>query len=201
VNRSHRIWLPVGFIALLVLGVLAGVMPRLRSLDRLDSEAASLTDRARRADNGAAEIARLEERLEAARIIATSQIKRIPAENDIAGLIRQLTSRLDRLGMTEREITTGAVEDLDDAFAAPMTVRMKGPFLGVQDAIEWLESLPRLVRILRFKIESPRRSAADRLASSEATVEAELILNVFFDANRIEQGPQVVDADEEEAPS
>lgn len=200
-NHSHRIWLPVGFIALILLGVLAGVMPRLRTLDRLDAEATSLSDRAHRADNGAAEIARLEERLEAARTIATSQIKRIPAENDIAGLIRQLTSRLDRLGMTEREITTGAVEDLDDAYAAPMTVRMKGPFLGVQDAIEWLESLPRLVRILRFKIESPRRSAADRLASSEATVNAELILNVFFDANRIEQGPQVADADEEEAPS
>lgn len=198
-SRSHRIWLPVGFIALIVLGVVAGVMPRLRAMDRLDQEAASLTDRAHRADNGAAEIARLQERLQAAKAIATGGIKAIPAENDIAGLIRQLTSRLDELGMTEREITTGSIEDLGDAYSAPMTVRMKGPFLGVQDAVEWLESLPRLVRILRIKVETPRRSAADRLATHDADVEAELILNVFFDANRIEPGSAVAAADQESA--
>lgn len=198
-SRSHRIWFPVGFVALIVLGVVAGIMPRLRTIDRLDQEAASLADRAHRADNGAAEIARLQERLTAAKTVATGGIKNIPADNDIAGLIRQLTSRLDQLGMAEREITTGSIEDLGDAFAAPMTVRMKGPFLGVQDAVEWLESLPRLVRILRIKVETPRRSAADRLAAHDAAVEAELILNVFFDANRIEPGESVAAADSEDA--
>ncbi len=197
-SRSHRIWLPVGFVLLVVMGVLVGVLPRVSAIGELKDEAESLRDRAQRADNGAAEIARLEERLGAAQVIATSAIKEIPTRNDIAGLIRQLTSRLDLLGMTEREITTGGVEDVGNAMSAPMTVRMKGPFLGVQDAIEWLESLPRLVRILRVKIETPRRTAADRLASHEATVEAELILNVFFDANRFGETTEVASAGEED---
>ena len=75
-----------------------------------------------------------------------------------------------------------SIEALEDAMAAPMTVRMRGPFLGVQEAVEWLESLPRLVRGLRVKIETPNRSASERLAGGSADVEAELILNVFFDA-------------------
>lgn len=181
-SKKHTLWLAVGMLALLLVGVLAGIAPRLRAMDRLDSEALSLQDRARRADNGAAEIVRLESHLADVQEIEETSIKDIPAENDVAGLIRALTTRLDRLGMTEREITTGAIEALEDAMAAPMTVRMRGPFLGVQEAVEWLESLPRLVRVLRVKIETPNRSASDRLAGGSADVEAELILNVFFDA-------------------
>jgi len=181
-SKKHTLWLAVGMVALLLVGVLAGIAPRLRVMDRLDSEALSLQDRARRADNGAAEIVRLESHLADVQEIEETSIKDIPAENDVAGLIRALTTRLDRLGMTEREITTGAIEALEDAMAAPMTVRMRGPFLGVQEAVEWLESLPRLVRVLRVKIETPNRSASDRLAGGSADVEAELILNVFFDA-------------------
>ncbi len=196
-SKKHTLWLAVGMVALLLVGVLAGIAPRLRVMDRLDSEALSLQDRARRADNGAAEIVRLESHLADVQEIEETSIKDIPAENDVAGLIRALTTRLDRLGMTEREITTGAIEALEDAMAAPMTVRMRGPFLGVQEAVEWLESLPRLVRVLRVKIETPNRSASDRLAGGSADVEAELILNVFFDAVGFGNDGVVANADGE----
>lgn len=186
-----RLWFGLGWVALVLIGVFAGVQPKLKGIDRLEAEGASLTDRAERADNGAAELARLRNRLSEVRAIAETQIKKIPSESDVAGLIRELTSVLDQLGMSEREITTGSAEDFDDAMSAPMTVRMKGPFLGVQASIAWLESLPRLVRVLRLKIETPRRSAQDRLSSREVQVEAELLLNVFFDT-RAKRSPELV---------
>jgi len=185
-KEPMRLWFAVGLVVIVALGMLAGVMPRINGVKRLNVEATSLADRASHADNGAAELERLLTNLEEVKQTAEHGIVDIPYENDMAGLIRDLTSQLDQLGMTERSITTGKTDDLKDTLSAPMSVTMKGSFLGVVAVIDWLESLPRLVRILRLTINAPHRTAEERLSTNDNQVEAELLLNVFYDAGRLE---------------
>jgi len=169
------------WVSLLLAGLTIGVRPRLRALDRLDADADSYAARAARADNGAAELTRLDDRLRAVRSTVDGEMKHIPPSTDAAEFIRALTSQLDTLGMSGREITTGATVDLDDAMSAPMTVRLRGPSTGVYQAIQWIESLPRLVRIVRVSIETPQRSADELLENAGRSVQAELLLSVYSD--------------------
>ncbi len=178
---SPRLWFLLGWVALAALCVVLGIVPRVRSIDRLKDDSARLSSRSFRADNGAAELARIESRLDQARRSVEREARDIPQDAAIAELIRALTQRLDDNRMAEREITTGATTNLGDALAAPMSVRLSGPFLGVYDAIEWLESLPRLVRIVRVKVETPRRSTQDVLENAGKTVQAEILLTVYSD--------------------
>ncbi len=180
-NLSPRLGFALGWIALAALSVVLGVIPRVRAIDRLREDAMRLSSRSFRADNGAAELSRIEARLIAVREAVERETRDIPSEAAIAELIRAFTQRLDLNGMTEREITTGATTNLGDALAAPMSVRLSGPFLGVYDAIEWLESLPRLVRIVRVKVETPRRSTQDVLEHAGRKVQAEILLTVYSD--------------------
>lgn len=180
-TASPRLWLAIGWVALVALCVGLGILPRAKSIDRLKNDAARLSSRSFRADNGAAELARIEARLTEIRSTVEREARDIPADAAIAELIRAFTQRLDQNGMNEREITTGSTTDLGDALAAPMSVRLSGPFLGVYDAIEWLESLPRLVRIVRVKIETPRRSTQDVLDNAGRNVQAEILLTVYSD--------------------
>ena len=178
---SPRIWLALGWVVLVILGVFVGVFPRLRALDRLDQEASSLSGQASRSDAGASKLAQLNERLARARATVQTRVRPIPHDADVAGLIRTLTTELDDLGMTEREITTGAPKDIGDAMSAPMSVRMTGPFLGVYQAVRWIETLPRLVRITRVTIKTPQRNPEELIQNAGRMVHAELLLNVYSD--------------------
>ncbi|RMH24211.1 MAG: hypothetical protein D6693_10200 [Planctomycetota bacterium] len=191
---SPRVLMALGWAALLLVGIVVGVRPKMRALDRLDAEADRMAARAARADHGGAELARLDNRLRAIRAEAEGTIKEIPASTDSARFIRQLTSRLDGLGMAEREITTGAVQELEDAVSTPMTVRLRGPSTGVLEAVRWIESLPRLVRVVRVTIETPRRSDQELLENAGRVVQAELLLNVYSDPDRLGERPNAEQA-------
>lgn len=184
-NQSMQIRLLIGLIAIVAVGLFAGVLPRVHSIKRLKAESLSLLDRAHRADNGAAELTRLRNRLDELRADAETRVKDIPADSDVSGLVRAMTTRLDQLGMPEREITTGATNDLGDALSAPMSVRIKGPFLKTLAAVEWIESMPRLVRILRLKIQFPARGPAPSEDGDSPAIESELLMNVYFDLDRL----------------
>jgi len=173
--------LVLGLVALILLGVGAGVWPHVRAIRALEERREDLQARAAASDDGAATLTRLQTELEEATRLAEERSKPISAQSDVAEMIRALTAQLDRLGMSEREITTGAPTHLPDAASLPMSVRMKGRFPNVHEAIRWIESLPRLVRAKRVSIEIPRRRSdknnVDWLAPE---VDAELLLDVFF---------------------
>lgn len=180
-NRSTVLKLALGWVILAVGGFAIFVWPRVSGLMRLGDERAQLQQRVVQADDGAAELTRLSQRLERLRRRAEEQTKEIPPESDVAGLIRQLTARLDQLGMSEREITTGSPIQLAQARSLPMTVSMTGRFLSVHRSIRWIESLPRLVRVKRVTIELPdQRSGSDSFDWRRPEVDAEMVLDVFY---------------------
>lgn len=171
----RTIWLAVAWVALVALGGVAVVAPSVRSIQALADERAELEDRVARSDDGAAAVRRLQEVLADVKNRAGRDVRPIPTDSDVASLIRSLTAQLDRLSIGEREITTGAATRLDDVSTMPMSVRAEGNFLSVYDALRWIESLPRLVRVQRLKFET------DKLGDgSPGRVRADLLLDLFF---------------------
>ena len=179
-KSKMRLWLTVSLaaIALASLGLVIG--PKHQSLARLNEEQQTLAARVADADDGAAAIRRLEEALAVARKMARQQTKPIPKDSDFASFMGNLSERLDELQLFDREINTGRELELDLAWSMPMSVTLRGPFTRVHDAIRWIESLPRLVRVQRLRIETDRgRDEKTQLGG----VRVEMTLDLFFGAD------------------
>lgn len=73
--------------------------------------------------------------------------KIVPAEDDLAGLIRQLSARLARHGLTDQEILTEAIVAGRDYNMIPLTLRFRGSYDAVFSFIKDTEAMRRLVRI------------------------------------------------------
>ncbi|TVQ31601.1 MAG: hypothetical protein EA376_09025 [Phycisphaeraceae bacterium] len=193
-KSKMRLWLSVSLAAITLasLGLIIG--PKHRSLARLNDERLTLAARVADADDGAAAIRRLEESLALARKMARQQTKPIPQDSDFASFMRNLSERLDELQLFDREINTGRELELDLAWSMPMSVTLRGPFTRVHDAIQWIESLQRLVRVQRLRIETDRgRDDKTQLGG----VRVEMTLDLFFGADE-EMTQALADATGEE---
>lgn len=165
----------VCWIALVACAGGLGVWPKLSAIRRHEAKAQELATMIRESDDVNAQIGLLSEwRAEIHRRVSTSTTP-IPAESDVAGLMRDLTRTLVDLGITEREITTGSAVESEESFSLPLSVTMRGRFPRVMEAVRWIENLPRLVRVRRIKIERSRDWTPD-----EPVVTAELLVDVFF---------------------
>lgn len=175
-KTPRNITLLLWWVVLVGAGVGILIVPSLRSVSDLSTEAERLRERISANNDGAAALRRLESRLQEARRVVRDETTPIPRESDVAALIRQLSSRLSGLGVSEREITTGSAAELADASAMPMSVSVRTEFLNIYEVVRWVESLPRLVRVERLSIE---RASDDKLRTGP--VEADVMLEVFFD--------------------
>ncbi|MBL0922561.1 MAG: type 4a pilus biogenesis protein PilO [Phycisphaerales bacterium] len=108
--------------------------------------------------------------MEALREFAGANSKPIPAQGDIAEFVRGLVTYLDRIGVVDRSIATGTPARENDVMAAPMTLTMTGDFMAVFATLEHVESLPRLVRVSRMKLELRK----------DGLLKADLSLDVLF---------------------
>jgi len=179
-KSKMRLWLFVAFAAIMVVSLGLVIGPKHRSLAQLNEERQTLSARVADADDGAAAIRRLEEALDEARSLARKQTKPIPRDSDFASFMGDLSGRLDDLQLFDREINTGREMELDLAWSMPMSVTLRGPFTRVHDAINWIESLPRLVRVQRLRIETDRgRDEKTRMGG----VRVEMTLDLFFGAD------------------
>ncbi len=172
---SRKAWLACGLAALAGVGWFGLVSPALRSIERLRLEEQDLRARVERADNGAATLARMRRDLAQASVEAEGVVVPIPADSDVATLVRRLSERLDKLGVREREITTGAAAAAEDLSSMPMSVRIQGPFLSVHEALRWIESLPRLVRVQRLRVDADKGQGA-----IPGFTRAELMFDAFY---------------------
>jgi len=172
-NRGAR---AAGLAGVVAVGVFVVVWPQASSLRSLAAERSELRERVGRQDNGAAALRRLQEDLAVQRGHAQRYVTPIPETSDTASLIRAISRRLDDLGVREREITTGAPVKHDIVSSMPMSVTLKGDFLSIYEAVRWIETLPRLVRVDRLTIKQEQ----EQKASSFERVEAELLLQAFF---------------------
>jgi len=170
-NVALLLW----WLGLALVGGGLAIWPGASSISSLREESSRLRQRIERGGDGAAELRRLEQRLVEIKEEADERLRSIPDESGVADLIRQLSGLLGTLSIEEREVTTGAPSAGERASSMPMTVSLRSGFLSVYDVIRWVESLPRLVRVQRIRVDS-----ASREPTPDATVEAEILLEVFY---------------------
>lgn len=170
----------VGLAGLVVAGLAVGVWPNLRAAERLDNAAADLSSRIERSDDGDAALGRLRVTLEERKQDSQRLLKDIPRDGDVGGFIRDVSDRFGELGLGRPEIKTGRPIENDHAQALPMTVEVNGTFLELMQAIEWVESIDRLVRVRKVSVKSPQGSG--RETSFGEPLEGELVLDVYYDA-------------------
>jgi len=174
-NSATQFKVVGGWALLLCIGLATMLWIQPRMLGKARAECIVLQERLNRAEDGAAEIRTLVEELGAIKE-STKAIKRVPADSQFAQLNKELGTRLEKLGITDREITNGGSIDLGPAKSIPMRIRLTSGFLGVFETLEWIESLPRLIRVQRVLIQSTD------LENPWATqVEVEITLDAVFD--------------------
>jgi len=174
-NSPMQLKVVVGWALLVLIGVasLSWLQPRL--LGQAQREHAQLQQRLARAEDGAAEIRALVDQLSMLKD-STKSIKHVPTDSQFAGLIQDLGTQLEALGIVDREITNGGSVDLGPAKSIPMRIRMTSGFTGVYKTIEWIEALPRLIRVQRVLIE-----ATDLKDPWDSQVDVEITLDAVFD--------------------
>ncbi|MFG0274664.1 MAG: type 4a pilus biogenesis protein PilO [Phycisphaerales bacterium] len=156
------------------------IWPRWRAISQLEQRSVALSQMIAEADDVNAQIRELTEWMLEIESRVRASTTPIPRDSGVADLVRELTDKFRELGVAEREITTGAASNGDEASALPMTVVARGSFTSVVESIRWIESLPRLVRIRRIKIERARDWSMDN-----PKVSAEFLLDAFFDPRPI----------------
>jgi Tfp pilus assembly protein PilO len=189
-----RFWLPGAWLVLVAMGIFLTIMPQRRAIDLLVTQEAVYSDAARKGEDGADELAQLTAKLKLIRTTAEGKTKPIPVRGDVASLIRDLTAELDQRGITEHEIATGMADEIGGVLSIPVSINLTGSFLGIYASIQWLESMPRLIRVLRLEIEKPGRSAKEQLTASNNAVKAELVVNVYYDPSKLNEGLSMTDA-------
>jgi Tfp pilus assembly protein PilO len=164
-----------GWVMLVLIGIVSMAWIQPGMLGHEKQELHALQQRLNRAEDGAAEIRNLVAQLSALKD-STISIKRVPIDSQFAALNQDLGIRLEALGIVDREITNGGSVELGPARSIPMRIRLTSGFTGVFETIQWIESLPRLIRVQRVQIKS-----TDLVNPWESQVEAEITLDAVFD--------------------
>ncbi len=173
----NRRSLQIGFawLALVAAGLGLGVLPASNSLRNASSDIQRARSALEAASDRPAALERNDATLAGLRAFAEANSKPIPTEGDIAEFVRGLVTYLDRIGVQDRSISTGTPARENDILAAPMTLTMTSDFLGVFATLEHVESLPRLVRVSRLKLE----------LRPDGALRADMALDVLFGAEEI----------------
>ncbi len=167
-RRSVQI--AMAWVALVAAGLGLGVLPGLKNLNRANHDIHQARSALAAASDRPAALERNEATLAGLREFAEANSKSIPAQGDIAEFVRGLVTYLNKIGVDDRSIATGTPARENDIMAAPMTVTMTGDFMAVYATLEHVESLPRLVRVSRLKLE----------LKSGGILKADLSLDVLF---------------------
>lgn len=170
--------------AVLVLLILVGgfgfIWPAWRTNQALDREIRVMRAELARPTDGPEIIAGLADRLREMQTNSRERMVPIPETSNVAGLMTRLSAVLNRLGLTQREITTGAETMVDQTASLPMSVTLRGSFSQIYSALREIERLPRLVRVQRLRLAYESRSQFGQ--SDHEAIRADLLIDVFFGA-------------------
>lgn len=174
----------LGWIGIAAIGVAALIVPQSKALGKVRQEVQSLRTELAKPADGPEVIERLTSDLQRLREFGKGRMTPIPAESDVAGLMRMLSETLDQLGLTQRDITTRPPKNYDDATSMPVTVVLNGPFTSIYESVSRIESMPRLVRVERLRITTEHPSRGDPKADPAdlaGRVRAEFSIDAFYD--------------------
>ncbi|MBL0926412.1 MAG: type 4a pilus biogenesis protein PilO [Phycisphaerales bacterium] len=152
--------------------------PAVREQRELERQIAAFEEKLSKPVDGPEEIARLRTRLDGLRDMGRERSTPIPRDADVAGLIRELSGVLERIGLSRREVTTGTSRQLEEAASMPMSVLVDGAFPGIYEAVRRVEGLPRLVRVQRLRVEAQKPDGRGMNRAGE--VHADLLIDVFY---------------------
>lgn len=165
---------------LIVIGAFGLLWPAWRANEALRAEIRVMRAELSRPTDGPEIIAGLADRLHELKSSSRERMIPIPETSDVAGLMTRLSAVLNRLGLSQREITTGSETMVDQTASLPMSVTLRGGFTQIYNAIREIERLPRLVRVQRLRLAYESRSQAE-LFEPDA-IRADLLIDVFFGA-------------------
>lgn len=160
------------------------VVPSMRRTAALATELSGLRVEAAKPSDGPEVIEGLTRELAELKSRGEMRMTPIPEQSDIAGLMRELSGKLDELKLDKRELVQGTAKKLEEASLVPMSVLVEGSFPEIYGVAKYLESLPRLVRVQRLRI-ALAGSAKDTIDRS-GVVQAELMIDVFFEPRKVE---------------
>lgn len=180
--RTHVV-LAVVLVIVVACSMAGLVWPNVSRVRVLDVEIEHLRRDLSRPMMGPEEVERLAYRINELKRQGEARMTPIPAESDVAGLMTSLSETLDGLGLPSREMTTGQPQELAEASSLPMSVVVSGPFPSIYRVVRHVEALPRLVRVQRLRVTSPRaeQGSVDR----SGAVRADLMIEVFYSPREV----------------
>lgn len=193
-NRRSNILLCAGWAAMCAMGVGLFILPAVRARGELSRRIVGLREELAKPNAGPQAIEELSRDRESLMAFGAGRMTPIPAESDVAGLIESLTRTLSESGLKDRDITTRAARSLEGAHALPVTVAVTGESPKVFEALERVESLPRLVRVERLRVSAEDEQQAGKRAR-EPQVRAEMLIEVFY-TPRSDAAPRIAEAAE-----
>ncbi len=98
--------------------------------------------------------------------------QRLPDQNRLGNFLEDLARVAQKHNLYSDAIQPGEAVRMADAYALPITVKVRGSFSGVHGLLRDIEQMPRLTRIDQFS------SIADEEHPGQVTVE--MILKVFY---------------------
>ncbi len=170
--------LGAGWLAIVAATVGVFVMPSMHRERELKSEVSALESELAQPSSGPELIAQLQANLDTLQSFGDGRMTDIPEESDIAGLMRSLTDILSQFQLPQHDLTTRPEKALQYASAKPVSISLTGPFTSIYQAVNQIESLPRLVRVERFRLTRPpfTRGTLDR----SGVVDAEIWIDAFY---------------------
>lgn len=170
-------WIVVVGIGLAFLGPLAA-----RCMD-LNSSVKTLRAELAKPVDGPEVVERLANDLKMLREFGQGRMTPIPEQSDVAGLMSMLSEMLTDLGLEKRDITMRSPKSYGDppeASSLPVTVVLHGSFVDVCRAVERVESMPRLVRVERFRAVADEKQMGT--PSRDGLVRSDLSIEAFYGA-------------------
>lgn len=187
--RANNTAFILGWLALTAAGASALVAPPWSERSMLLRETRALTDELAKPTDGPEVVERLTNDLDRLREFGRGRMTPIPTDSDVAGLMGLISTMLTELSLDKRDITTRPAKSLGDASSMPVTIILNGPFTSVYEAIDRIESMPRLVRVERLRITS--ETEKNGMPSREGTVRAELSIDAFYTAKSSDKGASI----------
>lgn len=173
--------LSAGWLIVLGTGGRVLLWPAYARARDLDADIASKQATIARSTTGPEVIEKLAGQLVSLRALGDARMTPIAEEAGVAALVSGLSDSLDKLGLTDRELTTGAQHQLEEASVLPMSMIIRGDFPSIARALAQTEELPRLVRVQRLRLSLDNKNTLPNAPFDRSgRIKAEIALDVFF---------------------
>jgi Tfp pilus assembly protein PilO len=116
--------------------------------------------------DSSAQLAPLSKELLQLRQVVDSSSKQMPQEDQLANLLKQLSTGMNAHQLTDQDVLTQPIQHGKQYSLVPLTLNFKGTFLQIFGFVKQVESLPRMIRITRLELHNRPQKAGDLLTVS-----------------------------------